>query len=74
MEMHRERARNERGQFMAWPPCACCGYQCTSQLELMESNDGLPWKYCTGCDPRIDGPYICECRQFRLGGAKEQTS
>lgn len=34
-------------------PCKCCGGRCGSQLEFVESNGGLPWEFCSGCDPGI---------------------
>ncbi len=32
-------------------PCPNCRDRCLSQLEFMEHNAGLPWKYCSACDP-----------------------
>ena len=32
-----------------WAPCRFCGVRCSSQLDGMATNDGLPWASCGAC-------------------------
>lgn len=56
------------------PPCRCCGDVCSSQLEGLDTNGGVPWPLCSGCDPALDeiGSPICACREAR-GDANWET-